>query len=175
MPLSYQNTKVSKILLYRKTLSIYMPSKRSMHRSTKPHLSYVRLQQVTATGFVGDSITLGRLFVECEKNIKVTVALVNSLGFVVHSDESIFVPTRSNEDLGFLTDSPSITISLTLKKEVSIKQLCEGVFQEEFRIIRRTTKLLGEFASSFPAVNCGPLYSKSLKRDKIIALFILIY
>ena len=55
---------------------------------------------------------------------------------------------------GILIDSQSMTMSLTHKK-VSMKQLCHEVLQEEFLIIRKITRLLGKFTSSFPAVCFG--------------------
>ena len=80
--------------------------------------------------------------------------------------------TRSIEHLGFVTDSQSMTISLTQKKKVFIKQLCQEVLQEEFLILRKNARLLGKFTSSFPAVRFGPLHYRSLERDKILALIL---
>ena len=68
-------------------------------------LSYLSLQQVTVAGFIDNLITMGRSFVECERNIKFILTLLDILGFVVEPDKSIFVPTRSNEYLGFVIDS----------------------------------------------------------------------
>ena len=44
------------------------------------------------------------------------------------------------------------------------------MIQEEFLIIRKIARLLGNFSSSFPAVRFGPLHYRSLERDKILAL-----
>ena len=143
---------------------------RKFTKLLKPPLSYLRLQKVTVAGFIDDLITLGRSFTECERNIKLIVTLLDSLGFVVHPNKSIFVPARSIEYLGFVIDSQLMTISLTQKKKASIKQLCQEVLQEEFLIIRKVPKLLGKFTSSFPAVRFGPLHYRSLERDKILAL-----
>ena len=65
-----------------------------------------------------------------------------------------------------------MTISLTQKKKVFIKQLCQEVLQEEFLILRKNARLLGKFTSSFPAVRFGPLHYRSLERDKILALIL---
>ena len=101
---------------------------------------------------------MGSSFVECERNIKLIVALLDSLGFVVYLDKLIFDPARSIEYLGFVTDSQSMTIFLTQKKKASIKQLCHEVHQEEFLIIRKIVRPLGKFMSSFPAVSFDPLH-----------------
>ena len=96
----------------------------------KPLLSYLSLQQVTVAGFIDDLITMGRSFVDCERNIKLIETLLDSLGFVVHPDKSIFVPARLIEYLGFAIDFQSMTIFLKGKKKASIKQLCHEVLQE---------------------------------------------
>ena len=143
---------------------------RKFTKLLKPPLSYPRLQKVTVAGFIDDLITLGRIFTECERNIKLIVTLLDSLGFVVHPNKSIFVPARSIEYLGFVIDSQLMTISLTQKKIASIKQLRHEVLQEKVLVIRKIAKLLGKFTSSFPAVRFGPLHYRSLERDKILAL-----
>ena len=143
---------------------------RKFTKLLKPPISYLRLRQVTVAGFIDDLITMGRSFVECERNIKLIVTLLDSLGFVVHPDKLIFVPARSIEYLGFVIDSQSMTMSLTQKKKASIRQLCHEVLQEEFLIIRKIARLLGKFTSSFPAVRFGLLHYRSLEQDEILAL-----
>ena len=143
---------------------------RKFTKLLKPPLSYLRLQQVTVAGFIDDLITLGRSFVKCERNIKLIVTLLDNLGFVVHPNKSVFVPARLSECFGFVIDSQSMTISLTEKKKACIKQLCQGVLQEEFLIIRKIVRLLGKITSSFPAVRFGPLRYRSLEQDKILTL-----
>ena len=143
---------------------------RKFTKLLKPPLSYLKLKQVTVAGFLDDLITTGRSFVECERNIKLIVTLLDSLGFVVHPDKLIFVPARSIEYLGFLIDSQSMTMSLIQKKKASIKQLCHEMHQEEFLIIRKNARLLGKFTSSFPAVRFSQLHYRPLDRDKILAI-----
>ena len=58
---------------------------------------------------------MGRGFVECERNIKLIVTLLDILGFVVLQDKSIFVLARPIEYLDFVIDSQSMAISLTQK------------------------------------------------------------
>ena len=61
---------------------------RKFPKFPKPLLSSLRLQEVTVAGFIeNDLITLGRNFVERERNIKLIVTLLESLGFAVHPDK----------------------------------------------------------------------------------------
>ena len=89
---------------------------------------------------------------------------------MVHPNKSIFVLARSIKYLGFVINPQSMTISLTKKKKVCMKQLYNEVLQEEFLLIRKIERLLNKFTSSFPALHFGPLHYKSLERDKIRAL-----
>ena len=86
---------------------------------------YLRLQQVAVSGFIDNVITLGRSFIEYERNIKLVITLSCSLGLVAHPDKPIFVSAKSIKYLGFVNDSQSMTVSLTQKKKSSIKQLCQ--------------------------------------------------
>ena len=67
-----------------------MPSNRSLlsstqiYKITKASLSYLRIQEINAAGFIDDLIILERSFAECERNIELIVTLHDSLGFVVH-------------------------------------------------------------------------------------------
>ena len=107
-------------------------------------------------------------------NVKVSIKLLlflpDNLGSAVHPNKSIFIPARSIEYLGFVTDSQSMTISLTKKKKACVKQLCHEVLQEEFLIIRKIARLLGKFASSFPAMRFDQLYYRPFEKDKTLAL-----
>ena len=126
---------------------------RKFTKFLKPPLSLLRLQEVTVAGFIkNDLITLGKNFVECERNIKLIVTLLESLEFVVHRDKSIFVSAKSIEYLGFITHSQKIM------------QLYHKVLQEEFL---KFARLLGKFSSIFPAVCFGPLHNRLSKRVKI--------
>ena len=93
---------------------------RKFTKLLEPPLYYLRLLQVIIVGFIDDLITQSRCFAERESNIKLIVALLNSLDlwftqinqylsqlkFIIFK---IFV-------LGFITDAQLITLSLTLKK-----------------------------------------------------------
>ena len=55
---------------------------------------------------------------KCEQNIKFSFNLLESLGFIVYPEKSLFVPTRCIEYPGFVLNSRSMTNSLSdVKKE----------------------------------------------------------
>ena len=103
---------------------------------------------------------------KCEQNIKYSNTLLESLGFIIHPEKSLFVPTRCIEYLGFVLNSQSMTISLSDVKKEKIKLLCSEILEEECPKIRTIAKLLGKFTSSFPAVQFEKLHYRSLEREK---------
>jgi len=67
---------------------------------------------------------MGSVWNDCAKNVVDTVKLLDSLGFVVHPEKSVFIPTKKLVFLGFVVDSVSMLVYLTLK----VKQAATSLF-----------------------------------------------
>ena len=67
---------------------------------------------------IDDLITLAWNYRECERNIKHTVVLLDSLVFIVQPEEPIFTPVRSLKYLVFISDSQIILVSLADNKKL---------------------------------------------------------
>ena len=52
---------------------------RKFRKLLKPPFSYLRLQQVTVSGFIDDLIFMGRSFAKSVRNIKIVVTLPDNL------------------------------------------------------------------------------------------------
>ncbi|CAH3127686.1 unnamed protein product [Porites lobata] len=63
-------------------------------------------------GHIDDSFLLGYNYTACATNIQDTVDTFLSLGFVVHPEKSVLIPTQEMEFLGFLLNSINMTIRL---------------------------------------------------------------
>ena len=51
--------------------------------------------------YIDDLINVGLTFDECAENVIASIRLLNSLGFIVHPDKSIFLPKEKIAFLGF--------------------------------------------------------------------------
>ena len=49
-------------------------------------------------------------------NVEITKQLFSDLGFIVHNEKSVFIPSQEVTFLGFLLKSVTMTISLTPEK-----------------------------------------------------------
>jgi len=143
---------------------------RKFTKLLKPPLATLRLERRIISGYIDDLITVANTFTKCFENVKECVHLLDSLGFVVHPDKSDFCPTQVIEYLGFIINSQTMTISLTLKKKEKLKELCISILSKSKLLIRDVARLLGNFSASFIAVTYGKLHYRDLEREKILAL-----
>ena len=68
--------------------------------------------------------------------------------------------------LGFIIDSVMMTLTLTEEKKLKILDSCTRFYNANQVTIRTLASLIGKLSSSFLGVQYGPLYYRSLERDK---------
>ena len=87
----------------------------------KPHIATLRLDGHIITIYIDDLLYLGLILDECVKNFITSITLLNSLGFIIHPDESIFLPKQEITFLGFNINSKKMKATLTDTKEETLK------------------------------------------------------
>ena len=136
----------------------------------KPVYSTLRLKGHLSVGYIDDSYLQGSTFVACQENVTDTVNIFQDLGFTIHPEKSILVPTRKLTFLGFILDSHFMRISLTAGKADSLKAAAQALLLRKSPTIREVAEVIGKMVASFPGVQLGPLYYRQLENDKIKAL-----
>ena len=143
-------------------------SPRIFTKILKPIFSYLRSQfGHTCLGYIDDSFYLEDSYFECEEATLHAVQLFGNLGFKIHPEKSVVIPTQTLEFLGFILSSILMLVTLTNRKAVKILQLCQtfSVPYKEFTI-REVASFLGTLVSSFPGVEFGPLHYRHIEVDK---------
>ena len=79
----------------------------------KPPFSILRSHGYLSVVFVDDSYLQGHTFSTCKDNVNATVDLLQFLGFTIHPEKSVLVPTQEIEFLGFVLNSVEMKIKLT--------------------------------------------------------------
>ena len=79
--------------------------------------------------FVDDTYLQSENYSDCLDNIRDTVQLLISLGFTIHADKSVLIPTQKIIFLGFIINSKNMTI--TNEKKQKIKELCKYIFNTQ--------------------------------------------
>ena len=80
----------------------------------KPVMAHLHMLGFVSTIFIDDTLLMGDSEEECVQNVKQSLALFQKLGFVVHPEKSVLVPSHKITYLGFVIDSQCMTVTPTL-------------------------------------------------------------
>ena len=139
---------------------------RKFTKLLKPVYSHLRQLGHLSASHIDDSYLQGDDYNDCERNVRDTVKLFDSLGFIVHPEKSSFVPKHRITFMGFITDSITMTVYPTFEKIDKIIHTCQGLLECPHPTIREVASTLGLLISNFPAAKLGPLHFRSLGVDK---------
>ena len=136
----------------------------------KPVYSTLRSMGHLNSGYIDDFYLQGDTSKECYKNVIDTVTLFTKLGFHVHPEKSVFIPSQKLTFLGFVLDSIAMTVTPTEDKAQRIRSVCATLLQTQMPTIRQVAEVIGILVSNFPGAQYGPLHYRHLERDKYLAL-----
>lgn len=145
-------------------------SPRLFTKILKPVYANLHSKGHISVGYIDDSYLQGNTIEACQKNIDDTVELFKSLGFIVHPEKSVLTPSQQLIFLGFILDSVSMRVSPTPEKAANIKASCMTLVRKSFICIRELAETVGKLVASFPGVQFGPLFYRTLDNEKIAAL-----
>ena len=135
-----------------------------------PPFNYLRSKGYLSVKYIDDSLLLEETFEICFKNIRATVALLQELGFAIHPEKSVLVPTQQTTFLGFVIDSVKMTITLTEERKQSIYTLCQNILLNYQATITEIEQTIGVIVSSFRVVSYDQMYYRELKKCKVQSL-----
>ena len=135
----------------------------------KPVYSTLHNQGHISMGYIDDSYLQSDTRDECKLNIVTTVNLFTELGFYIHPNKLVFLPTQTLTFLGFILDSVKMTISPTPEKiDKIVKALSpDGTEGHTPLDVARVISLI---VSLFPGAEYGPLHYRVLEHNKTNAL-----
>ena len=96
--------------------------------------------------------------------------MFTKLGFHIHPEKSVFIPSQKLTFLGFVLDSIAMTVMLTEEKVQRILSICASLLKTQMPTIRQVAEVIGILVSNFPGAQYGPLHYRHLERDKYLAL-----
>ena len=68
----------------------------------KPVYSSLREQGHESSSYIDDSYLQGDDYADCVTNVRETIQVLDSLGFIPHPDKSVPIPTQRLTYLGFI-------------------------------------------------------------------------
>lgn len=140
-------------------------------KTLKPVLATLHKMGHISVAHIDDCFLQSQSYDQCVGNVIDTILLFDSLGWVVHPLKSIFIPAQEIITLGFIINSVSMTIRLTVEKACDLKKSCENILKSNKSLtIRAVATVIGKIVASFPGVMYGPLYYRDLEAAKSTAL-----
>ena len=143
---------------------------RKFTKLLKPVFACLRQKGHISTSFLDDSLLVSDSETECLSNVSDTVQLFRSLGFIIHPEKSVLIPSQEIQYLGMLINSKSMSVTLTQEKKEKLRACCVKLKRNTNLKIRDVAKVIGMMVASFSAVKYGPLYYRHLENDKKVAL-----
>ena len=145
----------------------YARAMRIFTKLTKVPFFYLRKKGHPSVVYVDDSYLQGSTKEKCLENVHDTIVLLQSLGFTIHPDKSIFEPAQKITFLGFIIDLITVTITLTAEKKEKISNICQELIEAKKPTIRNLAKAIGNLVASFPAVKYEKLHYRNLENEKL--------
>ena len=93
----------------------------------KPVLHFLRSIGIILVIYLDDILKIANSRDECLKNLKISLNLLQFLGFIINEDKCVFVPTQSYQFLGFVIDTKGFFISLPKEKETKTINLLNKI------------------------------------------------
>lgn len=136
----------------------------------KPVFAELRQAGHTVIGYLDDTIIIGETKEKLKESVSATTKILSELGFLIHTKKSVLIPTRELTFLGFILNTESMIVKLPQTKAQEVKDICRELMGTYLPSIRMVARVIGKVIATFPAVEYGPLYYRSMERDKIAAL-----
>ena len=96
--------------------------------------------------------------------------LFAKLGFLIHPEKSVLVPSQHVSNLGYNVDSLEMLVTLGDDKTNNALNLCHEALQCATMTIRHLARIIGTLISLFPACPLGRAHYRSLEMVKLEAL-----
>ena len=136
----------------------------------KPVFAELRKAGHTVIGYLDDTIIIGETKEKLKESVSATTKILSELGFLIHTKKSVLIPTRELAFLGFILNTESMIVKLPQTKAQEVIDSCRELMGTYLPSIRMVARVIGKVIATFPAVEYGPLYYRSMERDKIAAL-----
>nr|XP_046491856.1 uncharacterized protein LOC124223672 [Neodiprion pinetum] len=138
----------------------------------KPVLNWLRSRGFLSVAYLDDILCIGDNYKSCLDNVKSTVDIFESLGFIVNNRKSNLTPSTQCKFLGFILNSENLTLELPQEKRDRTRKLIVLFSSKKVCKIRDFAHFIGIITSCCPAIKYGWLYSKNFERAKYLSLLV---
>nr|CAH7758368.1 unnamed protein product [Callosobruchus chinensis] len=132
----------------------------------KQAISFLRKLNILLVFYLDNILLIADSKLECEKNVKITIDLLENLGFIINKNKSMLKPRQTITFLGFSFNSVNMTISLPEEKVYVTKTVIQALTKKSQCTVRTFAQLIGRLVAACPATKYGFAHLKVLERVK---------
>lgn len=136
----------------------------------KPLYSFFRQLGIRCAYYIDDSINMHQQKHTCLCNTILMKDKLESLGFVINEEKSVFIPTQRIKYFGFIIDSVLFKVFLTEKKIVKIETMAHYLLDKKSVKVRELASFIGLLINAFYAILEAPMHYRVLERYKVRTL-----
>ena len=136
----------------------------------KPVIAWLRGQGVRMIIFLDDILLLAPTVETMNQNARMTISLLESLGFLINYKKSTLVATQRILFLGMLIDSTTMEFILPTEKSENIQRECRNLLKTQQPSIRQISRVLGLLEFTRPAIWSAPLHYRHIQLLQIESL-----
>ena len=137
---------------------------------SKPVLRKLRKLGFLVVGYIDDFLLIAQsraIYIEIFEIIR---KIFCNLGFLINYKKSTLEPSKQVDFLGFTIDSESLVLKITQKRQTQLSGLLKSFIEKKECTIEQFASLIGSLVATCLASTYGWLYTKTMEREKILAL-----
>lgn len=132
----------------------------------KPVISGLRQRGIRIVNYLDDILIMAHSEKEVHRAFGEVLKLITTLGFVIHSEKSVLIPTQRLEYLGLVIDTVAMTFSLPLDKRTKLLGLCGAALGKKATFLRELAAILGLLNWAVQTVNFAPAHFRALQHAR---------
>ena len=137
-------------------------------KTLKPALTLLKELGIRLVAYIDDIFVLAEI---AKDHTSALIYLLENLGYIVHPEKTVTVPSQEIEFLGMVVDSSTMELRLPGQKLKKLRlETAKIKDQSATPSARELSRLLGKFNSVTRAVPPSPQFCRAIQRDLAIAL-----
>lgn len=133
----------------------------------RPIVMILRKAGFLSVIYLDDFLLMGKTYLKCLENLKKTISLLESLGFIINWKKSNVIPSKYCKYLGLMLNSEKMQLELPREKRLDVLALLNKHLKYNKCKIRDFAALIGTLGFCCNAAAYGWVYVKNLEREKI--------
>lgn len=135
---------------------------RIFNKFLKPVTGLLRKMGIWMIVYLDDMLIMNSTLEGAREDILILKSILENLGFLINTAESIFIPVQVIEFLGVIVDSTNMMFLLPDEKVVVIQKECRHLVSRQVASLSQLSNIIGKLTSCKITVLQAPLHYRGI-------------